>query len=599
MAKPTSPVRKAWQSLAGLGAIIAVLAGLNLLGALTAGASWTPKLALDLEGGTQIILAPVVEGGEEVSQEQLDQAVGILRQRVDAAGVSESEINTQGGQNIVVSIPGQPDEETLQRIEASAKLEFRPVLLAGVPSPDSITEEGATATPTPTAPATPAPTPTDPSDLAQITPELQAQYDAFDCSTIDPSVPAPEDQPLVTCDPDGAIKYLLGPVEVSGEDIDDATSGLVPTQTGGNTGVWAVNLDFNGEGTEKFAAVTTRLTGLAEPQNQFGIVLDKRVISAPRSEVVITDGNAQITGSFTQETAKSLADQLKYGALPISFETQSSDTISATLGSEQLRGGLIAGLIGLGLVVVYSLIQYRALGLVTVASLVVAAGLTYLIVTLLSWREGYRLSLAGIAGLIVAIGITADSFIVYFERIRDELRDGRSLNGAIEAGWKRAWRTVLASDAVNFMAAIILFWLAVGNVRGFALTLGLTTIVDIIVVALFTHPLLQLLGRTRFFSEGHPASGLNPQALGAVYRGRAQFRAPVEAKGRLAASRAEAVRRQTIAERKAAADTSTITLERPEETPVESGSADAPAERRSGSVPVERTAKSGRKGTRS
>jgi preprotein translocase subunit SecD len=586
LAKPTSPVRKAWRSLAGLGAIIAILAGLNLLGALTSGASWTPKLALDLEGGTQIILAPVVEGGQDVSQEQLDQAVAILRQRVDAAGVSESEINTQGGQNVVVSIPGQPDEATLQRIEASAKLEFRPVLLAGAPSADSIGQDGDTATPTPTpsaeasaAPA-PAPSPTNASDLAQITPELQSQYDAFDCSTIDPSVPAPADQPLITCEQDGSVKYILGPVEVSGENVANATSGLVQTQTGGNTGVWAVNLDFDQKGAEQFAKVTTRLTGLTSPQDQFGIVLDKRVISAPVSRAVITDGNAQITGSFTQETAKTLADQLKYGALPISFQVQSSDTISATLGSEQLRGGLIAGLIGLALVVVYSLIQYRALGLVTVASLIVAAGLTYLIVTLLSWREGYRLSLAGIAGLIVAIGITADSFIVYFERIRDELRDGRGLNGAIEAGWKRAWRTVLASDAVNFAAAIILFLAAVGNVRGFALTLGLTTIVDVVVVALFTHPMLQLLGRLRFFSEGHKASGLDPKALGAVYRGRAQFRGPVEAKGRLAASRGEAVRRQTIAERKAA-ETGTITLERPEQPPVEQSS------------------KSGRKGTRS
>ncbi|WP_210505706.1 protein translocase subunit SecD [Naasia sp. SYSU D00057] len=568
MAKSPSPVRKAWRSLAWLGAIIAVLVGLNLIGAITAGTNWTPKLALDLEGGTQIILEPIVEGGEDVSQEQIDQAVSIIRQRIDAAGVSESEINTQGGRNVVVSIPGQPDEETLQRIEASAKLEFRPVLLAGVPSTDSIGEEGdaATPTPTPAAEPTPAPSPTNASDLAQITPELQSAYDSFDCSTIDPSAAAPADEPLITCDPDGTVKYLLGPVEVSGEDVANATSGVVTNSNGTSSGVWAVNLDFNDRGAEAFGEVTTRLTGLTSPQDQFGIVLDKRVISAPVAQAVITDGNAQITGSFTQETAKSLADQLKYGALPISFQVQSSDVISATLGSEQLRSGLIAGIIGLLLVVAYSLVQYRALGLVTVASLLVAALLTYLIVTLLSWREGYRLSLAGIAGLIVAIGITADSFIVYFERIRDELRDGRGLNGAVEAGWKRAWRTVLASDAVNFAAAIILFVAAVGNVRGFALTLGLTTIVDIIVVALFTHPLLQLLGRLRFFNDGHKLSGLDPRALGAVYRGRAQFRAPVEVRGRAAASRGEAARRQTIAERKAAG---TLTLEGPENPPVD------------------------------
>ncbi len=250
---------------------------------------------------------------------------------------------------------------------------------------------------------------------------------------------------------------------------------------------------------------------------------------------------------------KTLADQLKFGALPIGFKVQSNDSISATLGASQLQSGLLAGLIGLVLVVLYSLLQYRTLGLVTVASLVVAATITFLIVDLLSWRQGYRLSLAGVAGLIVAIGITADSFIVYFERIRDELRDGRALESAVEAGWKRAVRTIIASDTVNFLAAAILFILAVGNVKGFALTLGLTTLVDLVVVSLFTHPILQLISRRRYFSEGHRFSGLDPRALGAVYRGRATFREPttVSANKRSAVSK-EAQKRQTIAERKAA-----------------------------------------------
>jgi preprotein translocase subunit SecD len=192
-------------------------------------------------------------------------------------------------------------------------------------------------------------------------------------------------------------------------------------------------------------------------------VLDGKVLTAPATNAAITNGSAQITGGFTQESSKTLADQLKYGALPIGFQVQSSDTISATLGSTQLMSGLLAGAIGLILVVLYSLFQYRTLGLVTVASLIVAAVLTYLVVTILSWREGYRLSLAGVAGLIVAIGITADSFIVYFERIRDELRDGRGLESAVESAWKRAFRTIIASDAVNFLAAIVLFILAVGK----------------------------------------------------------------------------------------------------------------------------------------
>ena len=279
-------------------------------------------------------------------------------------------------------------------------------------------------------------------------------------------------------------------------------------------------------------------------------MLDGKVITAPTTQAAITDGKPEISGNFNQESAKTLADQLKFGALPISFTVQSTDKISATLGTAQLAAGLIAGAIGLLLVVIYSLFQYRLLGFVTVASLVVAAVLTYLVLTIWSWREGYRLSLAGVAGLIVAIGFTADSFIVYFERIRDELRDGRGLVGAVEAGWGRAIRTILAAKSVNLLSAIILFILAVGNVQGFAFTLGVTTVIDVLIVVLFTHPVLQLLATTKFFGSGHPLSGLDPTALGAIYRGRAQFRPSVEA--RKAGASREAERRQTIAERKAA-----------------------------------------------
>ncbi|MGY4857001.1 protein translocase subunit SecD [Cryobacterium sp. AP23] len=568
MAK-SSPTKKAWRSLTWLGVIIVGLIALNGAGVLTGGGSWTPKLALDLEGGTQIILAPKLESGQTVSNEQLNQAVSIIRQRIDSSGVSEAEINTQGGQNIVVSIPGTPDDATLNRIESSAKLEFRPVLVASAPSADSVGDDstatpGATdaatdaaadpaATETPAPATTPSVAPTDASDLNNITPALQAQFDSFQCSDIDTSVVAPADQPLVTCETDGSVKYILGPVEVSGENISDASNGQVQTQSGATTGEWAVNIVFDGTGTKAFADVTTRLSGLTGAQNQFAIVLDGSVISAPQTLAVITDGKPQITGSFDQDTSKALADQLKFGALPISFTVQSQDSISATLGSTQLQSGLIAGLIGLILVVLYSLVQYRLLGLVTVASLGVAAVITYFLITLLSWREDYRLSLAGVAGLIVAIGITADSFIVYFERVRDELRDGRGLVSAVESGWRRAIRTIIASDTVNFLAAAVLFILAVGNVRGFALTLGLTTLVDLLVVALFTHPTLQLLARTKFFGDGHKLSGLDPRALGAVYRGRAQFQAPAEVAARKQASSSkEAAKRQTIAERKAA-----------------------------------------------
>ncbi len=554
MAARNTPVRKAWRALGWLAGIIVLLVGLNTAGALWWGWGWAPKLALDLEGGTQIILTPVLEDGQTVTEEQLKQSVEIIRNRIDAAGTSESEITTQGGNKIVISLPGSPDQATRDRISQSASMEFRAVLLAGDGTTATVSPSatpGEEATPTPTPESTPTVAPTDGSDLNWVTPALQSAYDAFTCDKVDAAGAsrAPAAEPLITCDAKGG-KYLLGPVEVQGSSISDAQAGMKTTSTGATTGEWVVNLSFDSKGTEEFGKVTTRLVALTGDRNRFAVVLDGKVVIAPSTNVAITDGRAEISGGFTQESAKVLADQLKYGALPVGFHVESSDTISATLGKTQLQSGLIAGLIGLVLVFIYSLFQYRLLGTVTILSLVVAGVITYFVVNIMSWREGYRLSLAGVAGLIVAIGFTADSFIVYFERIRDELRDGRGLVGAVEAGWKRALRTVLAAKSVNLLSAVILFVLAVGSVRGFALTLGVTTVIDVVIVILFTHPMLQLLATTRFFSSGHPATGLDPTALGAVYRGRAEFRLSTEAR-RAGASR-EAERRQTIAERKAA-----------------------------------------------
>jgi preprotein translocase subunit SecD len=562
----STPVKKAWRSLAWLGVLIVALAGVNLFGVLNSGWSWSPKLALDLEGGTQIILAPQVEGGQQVTQEQLDQAVSIIRQRVDAGGVAEAEIRTQGS-NVVVSIAGEPDAATLDRIQSSAKLEFRPVLMTEAAAVSAVGDDpaGPSASPTPesTLEREPSVAPTDASDDAYITPYLFDLYTNFDCSTLDQSGAnvAPADEPLVTCDDQGAYKYILGPVEVAGETISDASAQTQQTQQGASTGVWEVAIEFNAKGTEQFAAVTQRLFayGQTDVHNRFAIVLDGRIITAPTTNAVISNGKPAISGSFTQESAKTLADQLKFGKLPIGFRVDNQEIISPTLGSSQLSSGVVAGLIGLLLVVIYSLFQYRLLGMVTVFSLVVAAVITYLFINILGWRNGYRLSLAGVAGLIVAIGFTADSFIVYFERIRDELRDGRSLVSAVEAGWKRALRTIFAAKAVNLLSAAVLFILTVGSVQGFALTLGVTTIIDVIVVVLFTHPVLQLLATTRFFSGGHPITGLDPNALGAVYRGRAQFRTPVLTSARNSGATKEAERRQTIAERKAAEAAATDT----------------------------------------
>ncbi|MFZ7088023.1 protein translocase subunit SecD [Curtobacterium sp. RRHDQ10] len=570
----TTPVKKALRSLTWLVIIIAALAALNGTATILAnkvawakGASWVPELALDLQGGTQITLAAKNTGGSSVSADQLNQAVNIIRQRIDATGVSESEINTQGANNIVVSIPGKPDKQTIQRIEAAAKLTFRPVLYTSAATDTAVGGKGsgASASPTPYSPPAsldPSPTakPTSASDLNWVSPRLANLYQNYNCKAPDDVTDAPDSKPLVTCDTTNTSKFILGPVEVLGKNVSNATSGIGQNSQGVSTGQWVVNLTFNGQGSTDFRKVTSRLVALSAPQNQFAIVLDGNVITAPSTNAAITNGKAEISGSFTAESAKTLADQLKFGALPINFTVQSNEVISATLGSAQLIGGLIAGLIGLLLVVIYSVIQYRGLAFVTVLSLGISGAITYLVIAIMSWRIDYRLSLAGVAGLIVAIGITADSFIVYFERIRDELRDGRGLESAVEAGWKRALRTIIASDSVNFLAAITLYILAVSDVKGFALTLLLTTIIDIIVVALFTHPMLQLIARTRFFGEGHRFSGLDPTALGAVYRGRAQFRAPV-VDGKRQKSAREAERRQTIAERKALAGKESATTD--------------------------------------
>jgi len=553
-------VRSAWRALAWLLVIVIVLGGV-----LAAGIIWwkwkpVPQLGLDLQGGTEIILTPRTAGNQQVTSEQLNQAVSIIRQRI--GGISEAEVGTQGSTNILIEIPGTPDKATLDRVESASKMEFRPVLVTGQPSNQNV---GASGTPTPTPGAsgsaspspslndTPTAKPTNGSDLNWVTPALQQQFTDVDCSKInaaDTNAADPK-KPLVTCSDDGSASYLLGPVEVEGSTISNASAGTIQSAQGVNAGQWAVNIVFNDKGTKDFSAVTKRLVDLQAPRNQFAIVLDGKVISAPATQAAITNGKPQITGSFNQESATELANQLKYGALPVNFTVQSRDTIAATLGASQLQNGLIAGLIGLILVAIYSLFQYRLLGLVTLASLVVAGVITYEFFDILSWQNGLRLSLAGVAGLIVAIGFTADSFIVYFERIRDELRDGRGLAGAVEAGWKRALRTILAAKSVNLLSAIILYVLAVGNVQGFALTLGITTVIDVIIVVLFTHPVLRLLATTRFFSSGHPLSGLDPTALGAVYRGRAEFRFTEESR-RSGASRGEAGRRQTIAERKAA-----------------------------------------------
>ncbi|KQZ24953.1 protein translocase subunit SecD [Microbacterium sp. Root553] len=561
----SSPVRHAWRVLLGLLLVTGVLFGVNALGVYVMkdangdpASSWAPELALDLQGGTQIVLSAETEDGAAPSGEQLDQAAAIIRQRVDASGVAEADITTEGGRNIVVQIPGVADQQTRDRIQSSAQLEFRAVLYTGAAATSFVGEDGTETpypTPDPNLAATPTPAPTDGSDVSWITPKLQAEFLAYDCAAPgNDASKGPQDQPLIACDPTGAEKYILGPTELTGTAIDNAVAGRDP-----QSGAWTVQLTMNADGADAFGKVSTRLNQNRidgqTPRDRFAFVLDGSVISAPTMNGQILDGRPSISGSFTQETATTLADQLKFGALPLSFAVQSDDTVSATLGTQQLQVGLIAGLIGLALVAIYSLIVYRALGSVIIASIAVMAVLTYIVISILAWRLGFRLSLAGVAGLIVSIGFTADSFIVYFERIRDELRDGKSITSAVEDGWGRAKRTIYISKSINVLAAVVLYILADSTVKGFAFTLGLTTVIDVLIFVIFTHPVMQLLARTRFFGGGHKLSGLDPEALGAVYRGRAQFRSVDTSAGRGAKNsraRGEAERRQTIAERKRA-----------------------------------------------
>jgi preprotein translocase subunit SecD len=562
----SSSNKVARKRLAWLLVIFIAFAGLITTATLTkvSGATLVPQLALDLQGGTQVILKPTVNSGSVASREQLAQAVDIIRQRIDSTGVSEAQIVTQGEGSeaaIVVSIPGKPSDSTLELIKASAKLEFRPVLVTGAGTSAMVTPPATKANPkpTPTLPAskpiaTSTAAPTDNSDLNWVSAELQAQYEALDCSTQFRAAGQVDDptKPLVTCNRDRSAKFILGPVELDGTQISKAASTAMTTSQGSATGQYAVDLTFNAEGKAAFGKVTQRLFPLTAPRNQFAVTIDGYIITAPAIQAVITAGTAQITGGFTSESSTSLANQLKYGSLPIGFQVQSQENISATLGSQQLQNGLIAGAIGMLLVLIYSLFQYRALASITIGSLVVAAGLTYVAITLLSWRMDYRLSLAGVAGLIVAIGITADSFIVYFERVRDELREGRPLAVAVSAGWKRAWRTILVSDIVSLLAAGTLYLLTVGNVRGFAFTLGLTTIIDLVVVTLFTVPLLSLFANLKFFSSGNAWSGFEvTNSAGERYVGRGSFRAVDTTIARNKKSSGEAVKRQTIAERKA------------------------------------------------
>jgi preprotein translocase subunit SecD len=578
-------------------------------GLVAIGGTWKPELGLDLQGGTSIRL---VANGDP-KEDALDEARKIIDQRVNGTGVSEAEVTTQGGNQIVVEIPGKSRKDLEDVVKRQAQLRFRLVAC----SDSSATTCGTdTSTQTPTNPLqTPSAGPTDqPTDQQSQTPKddktskgdnrppvgFDLSDDPTDDATDDPSgspsgsesptapessqtpvddVPGVDDESYVapvdeelqwsqapdaaaaaefakyTCDKDGILtnadgsqatvaknspitipaiddpskpliaceppegnpddddyrptsKYLMSQAVIQGTDLKDASAGVPQQQVN-----WVVNLEIGGDGKSAFTAISKALVG---SERQFAIVLDGSVISAPTMDGLITNGQAQISGNFNDTTANNLATSLKFGALPISFDDKSTqtETIGPSLAGNQLSAGITAGLIGLALVMLYCLVYYRGLGLVVLASLLVAAGVTYAMVLLLGQAANFTLTLPGIAGLIVAVGITADSFIVYFERIRDEMRDGKSMRVAVESGWKRARNTCLAADTVSLLAAVVLYIFAVGVVKGFAFALGLSTLIDLVVFFWFTKPMVSYLARYKFFNRGHRMSGLDAGALG-------------------------------------------------------------------------------------
>jgi preprotein translocase subunit SecD len=526
-----------------------------------------PKLGLDLQGGTSMILSANLPGGATPDRDKMEQARQIIADRVDFTGVAEPEVVVDGSHNIVVNVAGGASEEDLRKLVAPAVLRFRQVIAStdkvnsgATPEPSESASESASASAGPSGSASAAPSgsakpsasatpkasatpgasgsaaasasasaaPLNPSDEekrkiqdpAQIDPQMAPYLEPFDdlkpdevavlpieiqynvpnisCSQLDGRQPgsiSDTKQQVVACGREGGglKKYKLDKARVIGENV--ANAGFTNDPTKG----WKVTLSFTGDGQGRWTDLTKDAYDNGA-QHQVAIVLDNTVVSAPAIQGVIP-GDADITGTFTKDEVQTLSRQLKYGSLPVSFKIEALDSVSPTLGTKQMQAGILAGVIGLILVIGYCFFYYRALGLVVIASLVVSGTIVFGSLVLLGRQLGFSLSLAGIAGFIVAIGITADSFVVFFERLKDEVKDGRTVRSAVPRAWIRARRTILSADTVSFLAAAVLWLLAAGPVKGFAFTLGLSTVIDLIVVFLFTHPLVAVLSRFNGFTS--------------------------------------------------------------------------------------------------
>ena len=446
------------------------------LGATVASGS-SPELGLDLQGGASVVLQPK----NEVPSSVLNQSIEIIRSRVDALGVAEPDISRQG-ESIIVQLPGVKNRDrALQIVGQTAQLYFRPVLQA-LPAEE-------TAVPTTTPPTT---TPETATTVAGTPPTTVAPNEL---KTTPPEENDPAKQVVLPeRDSEGNVtaRYLLGPAEVRGQAISDSKAQVDTT-----SGAWTVTFDLTGDGTRDWNAMAAKVGR----GNRIAIDLDGVVRSAPSLEQTEFQGNGQITGNFTEREAKDLALVLRYGSLPVQLEPQTVQTVSASLGRDSLRAGIGAGLVGLGLVALYMVLYYRALGLVVWLGLAVSGALMYSIVTLLGQTSGLALSLSGATGIIVSVGVTVDSYVVYFERLKDEIRSGKTLRSSVDRGFSRAYRTILAADAASFIGAVVLYMLSVGSVRGFAFFLGLSTLLDVFIDYFFTRPMVALLGRSRFFTE--------------------------------------------------------------------------------------------------
>ncbi|MGH9244447.1 MAG: protein translocase subunit SecD [Acidimicrobiales bacterium] len=506
--------------------VILVITVAALVGTLVAGNR--PQLGLDLQGGASVTLLPT----EDTPDDRLDQAIEIIRNRIDALGVAEPEISRQGNA-IVVNLPGVEDQDrALEVVGRTAVLQFRPVLSVAPPTGDAnatttapgettttvagqttTTAAGETTTTAASASGTTQPGDGEPSAVGDEY-ALACGPDAGTADTDDPTQPIT--LPGADADDDGGPDscYGLGPVPVgsndvvlSGEVINSAQA-IIPANE------WVVQLDFTSGGLAAFNEVAEQCFNSDPttcPSRQIAITLDGRVESAPqiqpdqsvfqpftRDGVTISGG---ASNPFSEQEAKDLALILRFGALPVELTPQTVQTVSATLGRDSLRAGLIAGLVGVALVAVYMLLYYRALGVVVVLGLAVWTALMYSIIAFLGENYGLALTLAGVTGVIVSIGITVDSYVVYFERLKDEIRSGKTLRTSVDRGFKRAFRTILAANITAFIGAALLFWLTVGAVRGFAFMLGLATMLDVITAWFFTQPLVALLARNRFFTE--------------------------------------------------------------------------------------------------